>query len=707
MHVSSPGFLRAQSVSHLIEEISGDRPLVGRELFTIDLPQTDQDRQIEIVLKTSGEEVVLSTYFVDGQAATLCIGEDELCGPDPGRLPEGQVITRIRNVSGKVIELPTIHKWHQNPWYPAGNSSPDVLDRVSRKLRDGKPVAAFRELKSLSGKFEEDELQAEWYRLNASILHLFSKIDRVNAPRAQRDLDRALDLAPPTSKVKALSLIDRSRKSRNNSLEDEDADRRRTGLIDAMKDARLAFEVASARGDRSLAAAAMVEVALTSAIRGWLTETQSAVRSARDLDGSLDTLWKTELALASVYRARGETSVAIARARGAVDAVEEIRDLQGNDSEVMFHRRGPAFLLTELLARSGETLAALQSSDLLRVRRPGDEILALTELQELAEEARDSHTIQVLVNTGDHLLNWWTDQGKWKLRVSSHDRGELDSKIERLFSSRGSDIEAARWIADKIFVKDYSQSKRLMLIPLDELRKIPWGVLPVNSRTLIDCASWSMLPNLDAARRELSALPQEDWISIVDPDAPGRVRLSGAREEGQHVSRIIPGSVVLSGASATISALKSNLPGKQMLHIACHGDFDPRDPTASLLHFAPESDHPSGKVFADELAAWDLTAVRLLLLSGCETALAGGLGADDLAGFPGAAFKAGCQGVLGSLWPVEDELTQQMTRQIIDSASARMHPAEALREACRSIRATSETGQVSAWCGWVLVENGR
>ena len=697
----------AQSVSQLIDEISGDRPLSGRELFQVELPEAEEDRQVEILLQSGESEILLAAYSVDGQAATLSIGEEELWGPDPGRLPEGRVLTRVRTISGEVVNLPTIQNWNQKPWYPQGDTRGEILDRVSRNLRDGYPVKAYRELSGFQRNSRNREEEAEWYRLNASILDVFSKIDRVHRPRVLRDRQRAIDLAPEDSSSHVQSLIDRARSERLESRSGTDAGERRKALIRSLEDARKALEVATDAGERSLAASALVEIAQTAAARGWMTETRTAVAAARELNGDLETLWKTEVALATVHQSRGEIDLAIERARSAVEAVEQIRLRHPSDAAAMFQRREAAFLLTELLAISGETLASLQASEFLRVRNPGESIPGLQQLESLAVESGDRYSIQVLVDTGNQLLNWVTVDGVWELSMSSYEPGELQFHIDRLHASRGRNLDSASWISGKVFATQVPVTERLLLLPLDDLRRVPWGMLPVGGRSLIDRTTCSLLPNLKAASRELSALPSEGWLSLVDPDAPGKVRLPGARAEGDQVSLKLGGSTVLSGTAATVNALSAGLPGKRLLHLGCHGDFDPRDPESSSLSLSPDAEHADGRLKARNLAGWNLSDCRLVLLTGCETAMAGGPGADDLAGFPRAVLAAGCQGILGSLWPVEDEVTRQLTLHLIDSAAARISPAEALRDACRSIREKSESGQVSGWSGWVLVENAR
>lgn len=703
--ISNPS--HGQSVSQLIDELSGDRPLIEGELFNIQLPESGGDRHVEILLKTAESEIRLASFYVDEKEANLGISGEELWGPDPGRVPEGQVVTRIWNESGDFIDHLTIQNWNQKPWYPTGESRREVMNRVSKNLRDGNPVVAYRELKELEASAANLEEEAEWYRLNASVLDVFARIDRVQSPRSKRDLKRAFELAPEDSPVQTRALIDRAKRAREESSSNSDAGESRQALIRSLDDARSALNKATASGDRDLAAEALVEISQTAAARGWLTETRTAVESARELKGDLETLWKTDLALAKVHQFRSEYPLAIEHARLAVATVEQIRMRYSSDHAAMFQRREPAFLLTELLAQSGEVLASLHASEFLRVRNPGEVPPDVKEIEALAVEAGDNFTVQVMVNCGTRLLTWTTNAGSWKMSLVDCEMGELVGFIDRLHSSRGKDLESAAWISSKLFGSRVPVTERLLLVPLDELRRIPWGMLPVSGRSLMDRTAVSLLPNLKAASRELSYLPAEDWLSLVDPDAPEKARLPGARAEGETVAKKLASSTILSGGAATVTGLGDQLHGKKVLHLACHGDFDPRDPRSSSLRLTPDGNFTDGKLLARNLAGWNLSDCRLVLLTGCETAMAGGLGSDDLAGFPRAVFEAGCQGILGSLWPVEDEVTRQMTLHLIDSARARISPAEALREACRSIRDKSTTDRVSGWSGWVLVENGR
>ena len=51
---------------------------------------------------------------------------------------------------------------------------------------------------------------------------------------------------------------------------------------------------------------------------------------------------------------------------------------------------------------------------------------------------------------------------------------------------------------------------------------------------------------------------------------------------------------------------------------------------------------------------------ELVVLSGCETALAGALAGEELAGLAQAFLHAGARGLVVSLWPVQDAATAQL-----------------------------------------------
>ncbi|MBC8261268.1 MAG: CHAT domain-containing protein [Planctomycetia bacterium] len=697
----------ASDVSLLIDHLTSDRPIVGKEVFSIDIPAGEDERVVEVILISAGQEITLASYWIDGSRGKLLLDGEGVLGPDPGRLPPGEIVTRLIDSQQAITELSQTIQWENSPWYPNGDSTVQILDRVGRKLRDGKPAIAYRELKSVSKEGMDVDQLAEWHRLNASVLDVFSKIDRVHIQPSKQQLARAFEISNESSSVRIRSLIDRAERRLREGRISQDPEVRRDESNGALKDARSALNLALKKGDRRLASMSLVEIARASAERGWKSNTLAAIESARDLNGDSDTNWRTELALARLHEVSGDRDKAIDSARSAVAVVESMRWGYSEDSSAMFKRRGPALFLAELLAKSGKVVESLAACESLRMRRPGEIALDVLQINRIAKSVGDQFSIQVVLDTGRHLLSWKTRNGEWVVDVTDHENGELVGHINNLHRTRGKAITSARWISKRVFDDIPPSGDRFLLIPVGDLRRVPWSMLPVDGRSLLDHCSWSMLPNLRAAKRELSSLPSRKWLSLVDPEAIDRPRLPGALEEGKLVSRSIPESKVISGSAANVESLIAEVGNAQVLHLACHGDFDPRAPLESKLFLSPSVESESGEFKARELAHLPLANCRLILLTGCETALASAVGADDLAGFTGAAFDAGCDGFLGSLWPVEDAVTREVIGEIIAAAKDQKMASEALRDACRSIKRQFGNDQVSAWSGWVLVENGR
>lgn len=94
------------------------------------------------------------------------------------------------------------------------------------------------------------------------------------------------------------------------------------------------------------------------------------------------------------------------------------------------------------------------------------------------------------------------------------------------------------------------------------------------------------------------------------------------------------------------------------LHLACHAEFRPSDPFASSLFVGPNS-----RLTVAEIAGGgaDLSSLELVTLSACESAATDPSLADEVIGFPSQLLAAGVPRVLGTAWPVLDEVAAIFT----------------------------------------------
>jgi CHAT domain-containing protein len=130
-------------------------------------------------------------------------------------------------------------------------------------------------------------------------------------------------------------------------------------------------------------------------------------------------------------------------------------------------------------------------------------------------------------------------------------------------------------------------------------------------------------------------------------------------------------------------ALRNNLSGHQLLHIATHGEFVPGSPDASYLLLGTGE-----KLAIPEIATLqDLNNVQLVVLSACQTALGKeGQDGNEINGISYYFLNAGAKAVMASLWSVNDDSTRVLMQNFYGNlakgtASAPISKAEALRQA--------------------------
>ena len=156
--------------------------------------------------------------------------------------------------------------------------------------------------------------------------------------------------------------------------------------------------------------------------------------------------------------------------------------------------------------------------------------------------------------------------------------------------------------------------------------------------------------------------------------------------------------LTLRGSDATEERVKFELPRFAVVHLATHGFFQPeglpsmwkrvtseRGEVQTQLHLEqerlvglmpgllsglvlagansePDTNRDDGLLTAEEISFLDLSAVDLVVLSACETALGRSESGEGLLGLRRTFRQAGARTVLGSLWKVDDASTGELMR---------------------------------------------
>lgn len=203
--------------------------------------------------------------------------------------------------------------------------------------------------------------------------------------------------------------------------------------------------------------------------------------------------------------------------------------------------------------------------------------------------------------------------------------------------------------------------------------------------------------------------------------------LPGTKREARTVCQLFAHKVhvdSLMAEGATETNFKK-LSGQRvgLLHIGTHGFFrqpaDISDPSlfetevmkSSGLYFAGAQNtlwsepirgmKDDGILTAQEISALDLRGLKLSVLSACETGR-GTIGPDGVFGLQRGFKQAGAEGILMSLWKVDDQATQilmeEFYRQILNGAD----PYVALRESQKRVRLKYPDPKY--WAAFILVD---
>jgi len=163
---------------------------------------------------------------------------------------------------------------------------------------------------------------------------------------------------------------------------------------------------------------------------------------------------------------------------------------------------------------------------------------------------------------------------------------------------------------------------------------------------------------------------------------------------------------VLVGAPATERAFRTLAPQREVVHLATHGVLNKHNPLFSFVQLGAGGGE-DGRLEVHEVYGLSLQA-RLLVLSACQTGVAGGTMADvppgdDWVGLVNAFLFAGAANVLGTLWPVQDASTARFMGRFYDELGAGRSEPEALALAQRTALRETASSHPFYWAGFTLV----
>ena len=223
----------------------------------------------------------------------------------------------------------------------------------------------------------------------------------------------------------------------------------------------------------------------------------------------------------------------------------------------------------------------------------------------------------------------------------------------------------------------------ITIIPYGSLHTLPFHALHDGMHFLVERFQVSYLPasSLLMYIDNGSSEGREHFLNEHAGEKPPLVfgysergLLQRVREEAKTITEMINGNCFLDD-DASIARLIKEAPGSPIIHLATHGKSRLDAPNFSYVRLS------DGQLNAIDAFSLDLKECELVTLSGCETGLALSSGGDEQLGLGRAFLAAGATSLIMSLWPVEDNATNELMIRFYQNLLKGASKVQALRRA--------------------------
>ena len=176
---------------------------------------------------------------------------------------------------------------------------------------------------------------------------------------------------------------------------------------------------------------------------------------------------------------------------------------------------------------------------------------------------------------------------------------------------------------------------------------------------------------------------------------PGTPHLSYVLSEAEAIARYFPQATSLIEDAATPDAVVKLAPDQQIIHLGCHGWFDPQRPQESGLQLA------SGWLTVQRIISdLHLKQNNLTTLGACLSGKSA-VRSYSHVGLTQAFMTAGARTVVSSLWSVNDKATSALFEAFYARVATNHSPAIALRQAQNELRTRAHWKHPYYWAAFI------
>ncbi len=208
----------------------------------------------------------------------------------------------------------------------------------------------------------------------------------------------------------------------------------------------------------------------------------------------------------------------------------------------------------------------------------------------------------------------------------------------------------------------------------------------------------------DRIRKDLTPFagfaPQFSGEVVASRGLPGNIPY--AQREVKEIAMTFPGTIYV-GEEATEFNFRQHAGNAELLHLATHASLD-ENANLSRLYFAAADTTDDGLLHVYEIYNLDLNA-KLVTLSACNTGAGAYKEGEGVMSLSRAFAYAGCESMLTSLWPSQDQTTADIMAAFYRNLANGASKDEALRQAKLDflLKADNIKSDPFYWAGFVLI----
>jgi CHAT domain-containing protein len=205
--------------------------------------------------------------------------------------------------------------------------------------------------------------------------------------------------------------------------------------------------------------------------------------------------------------------------------------------------------------------------------------------------------------------------------------------------------------------------------------------------------------------KEKNRKSYQTFLGVGNPKtaASSLINLPNAELEVKQISALFKYAYTLVGSQATKENFLIYAPQSNVIHLACHGQFDKTFPLLSRLYLA-STDSDRGYLTAAEIFNVQLQVCSLVTLSACQSGISNIIQGDELIGLSRGFLYAGTPTMLVTLWQIDDEATQIFMESFYRCLTQGVNKSSAMRIAQEYLAGVNESyAHPFFWGGFILI----